>query len=127
MELALAAKLIALAVFLLLAALVSAGQASLFHLNRARLRNLVDQGADRAEAVLHVLESPGASFGMISALYTISLAGAAAATVLSGLELRFSGTLGPVLLPVGVLLLALLLQVLARAVAIAMPESTALR
>ena len=43
MELALGAKLAALAIFLLLAALIAAGQASLFHLNRARLRNLGEQ------------------------------------------------------------------------------------
>ena len=127
MEPGLWAKLAGLTIFLLLAALAAAGQASLFHLNRARLRGLSDQGAAKEQAVLSVLEQPGSSFGMITALHTISLAGAAVLTFLVALDFASQTHWKPVLLSLAVLVLALLLQVLARVVAIARPEATALR
>ena len=68
MEPALGAKLIGLVLCLLLAAVAAAGQASLYHLNRARLRSLSEQGAERAQAILEVLDQPGSSFATLAAL-----------------------------------------------------------
>jgi putative hemolysin len=124
----LAAKLIGVAVCLLLTALAAAAQASLFHLNRARLRSLSEHGADPAQAALHVLERPASSLGTVAVLHTLGLAGAAALTCMAAFDLMWaSGWVAAILLAVGILALALLLQVLTRVVAIAKPESTALR
>jgi putative hemolysin len=126
LELGLAAKLVGVGLFLLLAALAAAGQASLFHLNRARLRAMTEQSKDRAEAALRVLDQPASSFGTVAAVYTTGLAAAAALTFIAALELMPPGGVGPAALASAALLLALFLQVLARVVAIARPEQTAL-
>jgi putative hemolysin len=128
LELPLAAKLLGLGVCLLLAALAAAAQASLFHLNRARLRRRSEQGADPTEAALQVLEQPASSLGTVTALSTVALAGTAALTFLAVLDLiSDEGWLAAGLLAVGVLLVALVLQMFARVVAIARPEATAIR
>jgi CBS domain containing-hemolysin-like protein len=127
LELAIWAKLAGLALLLFTAILAAAGQASLFHLNRARLHNLRDQGARRADAVLRVLEQPSSSFGTVAAVYTVSIALAAAVTFLIDLELARGSPWIAFGVSVTVLLAALLLQLLARVIAIAKPEATALR
>src|SRR6476469_7533490 len=111
----------------MVSALAAAGQASLVHLNRARLRSLGDQGTERAEAMQRVLEQPGSSFCTLAGLYTLGLAAAALMTFLADLQLAEGGLGGPVAVSVGALVSALLLQVVARAIAVAHPESTALR
>jgi CBS domain containing-hemolysin-like protein len=123
----LALKLVGLALFLALSTFAAAGQACLFHTNRARLRSLSEHGTRRVEAVLGVLEQPASSFSSVTTLQTVGLVGAATLAFLAGQELgpeRGAAPLGTVL---GALLLALVLQVLARTVAIARPEATALR
>jgi putative hemolysin len=127
LELALGAKLLGLVVFLLTGALAAAGQASLFHVNRARLRNLSEHGTQRIEAVVRVLEQPAATSNTVAALYTISLAGAATCALLAAIDLVPENRLVHIAAGIGALLLALLLQVLARALAIARPEATAVR
>jgi putative hemolysin len=88
---------------------------------------MTEQSKYRAEAALRVLDQPASSFGTLAAVYTTGLAGAAALTFLATLELVPPGGVGPAATTVAALLLALFLQVLARVVAIARPEQTALR
>ena len=124
MEPGLAAKLIGLAVFLVLAALSAAAESTLFHVNRARLRSMSEQGTRRAEAVLRAIEQPGTAFGEVTALHTTSLVGVAllASLLVLDLNAREDG-----LMPLGVvLLLALLVPLMMRRIAIGAPESTAL-
>jgi CBS domain containing-hemolysin-like protein len=127
LELAFAAKLVGLAFFLVWGALTAAGEASLVHANRARLRSISEHGTERAEAVLRVLEQPGSSFGTLAEMYAISLAGAALCDVLAAVDLAPAGPIAPIALSLAALVLALVLQVLGRVVGVARPEATALR
>jgi CBS domain containing-hemolysin-like protein len=127
LELALWGKLIGLVVFVLLAVLVTAAQASLFHVNRARLRVLSEQGVDRAQAILRVLERPGPSSSTVAALYTISLIAATGLAMLVGFDLAPNSGPSMAIVLLVVLAAALLLQLLARSVAIAKPEASALK
>jgi putative hemolysin len=121
------ARAVALVLFLALAMLSAAAESTLFHINRARLRSLGEQGQRRADAVLRALEQPGSSFSTIAALHTLSLIVAAALATLVALDLTPPGRAVEPLGIVLALLALLLLAVAARTVAVARPEATALR
>ena len=125
MEPSLAAKLAALAIFVVLAALSAAAEATLFHLNRARLRAMSDEGATRAQAVLRALDEPGTTYGEVAALHTSSLIAVAVAASLLALDLDDRDNGLAVLATV--LFVAFLVPLTARRIAIARPEATALR
>lgn len=127
MEPALGAKLIGLVVSLVLAVLTAAGQACLFHLNRARLRALTEHGPRRGQAVLRLAEQPGASFSVLVGLYALSCIGLAAFMVLSAAELATDSPLAAAALVASTILGLLVLQAVGRAIAIAHPEGTAVR
>src|SRR3712207_2425204 len=122
------AKLIALGLCLLLAALATAAQASLSYLNRTRLRHLLDSGIPRAQAILKVFEEPTSVFSTILVLGTLGISGAVASTILLALEpaLADAWPLGALALALVGLAALLVTQVVARTVAIARPEATAL-
>ena len=122
------AKLIALAVCLLLAATATAAQAALSYLNRTRLRHLLDSGVPRAQAILKVFEEPTTVFSTILVLGTLGGAGAIGSAGLLALEPAFAeaSPLGALALLLAALVALLVTQVVARTVAVARPEATAL-
>jgi CBS domain containing-hemolysin-like protein len=77
--------------------------------------------------VLNVLEQPASSFSSVTTLQTVGLVGAAAVALLMAQDLPVDQSAAPLATVFAALLLALVLQVLARAIAIARPEATALR
>jgi putative hemolysin len=111
----------------LLAGIAGASQASLRHINRARLRQMVDEGTSRAGAMATVLEEPSPLFSGIALLETLSIGIA----TLSGAGIVIAlWPIGPplsVLAGILLLLLILVVQVTARSLAMHFPESTALR
>jgi putative hemolysin len=127
LEPALWAELGGIGLCLLVASMAVAGQAALHYLNRARLRSLSEQGGERAEAVLRALEHPSTSFGTLHAIHALALVIGAVLTLLTDLALASSGLAAPIMLSVVLLLLALVLPLIARVIAIAQPESTAMR
>src|SRR6266540_2422017 len=98
------AKLLALGLALLLAGLASAAQASLFYINRTRLRSLVESGVPRAEAILKVFDEPTSMFSTILVLGSLGVAGVVGSAVLLALQPGVSWSCrswpGPWLLPV---------------------------
>ena len=121
-------KLIALGLCLLLAATATAAQASLSYLNRTRLRHLLDSGVPRARAILKVFEEPTAVFSTVLVLGTLGVSGAIGSTILLALEPAFvdAWPLGALALVLAGLAALLVIQIVARTVAVARPESTAL-
>jgi len=120
------AKLLALGLALLLAGIASAAQASLFYINRNRLRSLVESGVPRAEAILKVFDEPTSMFSTILVLGSLGVAGVVGSAVLLALQPRVLWPWGAIGLIVGALLALLVVQIVARTVAVARPEGTAL-
>ncbi len=120
------AKLLALGLALLLAGIASAAQASLFYINRNRLRSLVESGVPRAEAILKVFDEPTSMFSTILVLGSLGVAGVVGSAVLLALQPGVLWPWGAIGLIVGALLALLVVQIVARTVAVARPEGTAL-
>ena len=122
------AALIAFGLSLLLSAVAVAAQAALFYLNRTRLRHLIDSGVPRAQAIFKVFEEPTSVFSTILVLGTLGIAGAVGSTILLALETgaREAWPLGALGLALAALVALLATQVVARTVAVARPEGTAL-
>ena len=125
LELATWAIALAFVLSLLVAGVASAAQAALLYINRNRLRRLMEEGVPRAKAVVTVLDEPTSVFSTIVVLTTIGVGGAATSALLLAVgstALWPWGTLG-VLLSGWVLLL--LVEIVARTIAVAHPEGTA--
>ncbi|MCC7105102.1 MAG: HlyC/CorC family transporter [Chloroflexi bacterium] len=112
-------------VAVLVAGLTATGPAAVFHLDRVRLRNMQEEGARRSQAILSVLEQPGAGLGSLNAISTLAAAAAALFTLLIALDLAASPASGAAL-AIGVLTGTLLVQTIGRTIAEARPEQTAL-
>ena len=120
------AKILAFVLALILAAVASAAQAALYHINRGRLRHLVENGLPRAQAVQKVFDEPTHIFATILAIGTLGIGGALGSVILLALEPEVPWPWGGVGLVLGGILLLLSVQFLVRAVAIANPDATAL-
>lgn len=113
-------------VSLLVLGLAAAAQAALVYIDRARLRHLLDEGAQRAAALAELLDAPTSTLSTVLLVYTLALA--------TGTASAFWLVLGwwPVAPAVGVAVGAgaffalLLAQFLGRLVAISRPERVAL-
>ncbi len=111
----------------LLAGVAGAAQAGLPHINRVRLRQLLEQGKPRAGAFAIVLEQPSGMFTTIAVLETLSISVAGLSAIGLALALwQFSPALAGVVLFL-LFLVLLLVQVTARAIAMNQPDATAAR
>ncbi len=119
------AKLLALGIALGIAALAAAAQASLFHINRNRLRGLVESGLPRAQAIVKVFNEPGWVFLTIQLLEAFGTAGVVVSVILLALEVADPGPWIVLGLVAGLVAL-LVVQIAARAVAVVRSETTAL-
>ena len=126
MEPALGIKIAALALLVLLSALTWAGLASVHQLNRARLRSLVDAGNSRAKAVLALTAEPISTAGSLASLQLITVAAVVAITLSVAVDLSAASAVAGMLFCLAVLAVLLILQILARGVAMAGPEGAAL-
>ena len=123
----LGAELVALCLLLLVSILTVAAQASLYHVNRARLRAMVEQnGSRRGQAVMAALDQPVTSFGALTVLSTLALMGAATLAVVILLDLTIVAPLQAVGVAAALGLVLLVAEIVARVLAIARPEATAL-
>jgi len=124
-------QLLFLALLYLIGALGSgfsvASQAALHHINRARLRQLVDQGESRSQAVLRILEEPNLLVSGVALAGTISMVVATLAAASLVQELWSSGPALAAVVAVLLFVLALMIQVATRTLAMHYPEAWALR
>jgi CBS domain containing-hemolysin-like protein len=106
--------------------LAATAQAALVYIDRARLRQMLEEGTPRASALLRLLDEPSSSLSTILLIYTLAMCAGAATAF--WLDADF-WTLAPWLtIVLGVLELAvvLLAQFLGRVLALARPERVAL-
>ncbi len=113
-------------VSILVLLLAAAAQAALVYIDRARLRQMLEEGAPRALALARLLEEPTSTLSTVLLVHTLALAAAAASGFLIVLTWWQLGPgWGAASAVVGVLLL-LLAQFVGRLVAVSRPEQVAL-
>jgi putative hemolysin len=120
------AKILAFGLSLLITAIATAAQASLFYINRNRLRNLVEGGLPRDQAILKVFDEPTAIFTTTLVLGTVGIAGTVVSAILLALEPELLWPWGALAVAAIALLVLLLVQIVARTVAVAKAEATAI-
>lgn len=116
-----------LIVSLLLAALASAAQASLFYINRARVRALIAEGIAPSDAVIKTIDEPASGLSTALALNVVGIFLGAIAGAGIGVDARFPQPWGVIAGIVITLILMLLAEVVGRACIAAAPERTAPR
>jgi CBS domain containing-hemolysin-like protein len=80
------AKVLAFGLFLLLAGVASSAHAALSGINRNRIKNLIEGGLSRAQAILRVLDEPTSVFATILVLGTVGTSGAIICAMLLAFE-----------------------------------------
>ena len=120
------AKILAFGLSLLITAIATAAQASLFYINRNRLRNLVEGGLPRDQAILKVFDEPTAIFTTVLVLGTVGIVGTVVSAILLALEPELLWPWGALAVAAIALLVLLLVQIVARTVAVAKAEATAI-
>jgi putative hemolysin len=120
------AKVLAFGLFLLLAGVASSAHVALSGINRNRIKNLIEGGLSRAQAILRVLDEPTSIFATILVLGTAGTSGSIICAMLLALEPAVTWPWGALALLIGSIVAVLLVQVIARTVAVAKPEGTAL-
>ncbi len=118
---------LALALALTLIALAAAAEVSLGAISRANIRRLLDEGISRAQALQTLLDDPPRFILALMALEILALALAASAAVWLAIAAGWQWTLGVPLALLGVGLAVLVVQVVARSLAMRSTEKTALR
>ncbi len=119
-------KALAFGLFLLMAGVAASAQASLFYLNRNRLRGLIDGGLPRGQAIVKAFDEPTGLFSLILVLGTLGTVGSVGSALLLALELEIDWPWGWIGATIGGVLALLLVQGAARTLAVARPEGTAL-
>jgi putative hemolysin len=120
------AKILAFGLSLLITAVATAAQASLVYINRNRLRNLVERGLPRDQAILKVFDEPTAIFTTVLVLGTVGIVGTVVSAILLALEPELLWPWGALAVAAIALLVLLLVQIVARTVAVAKAEATAI-
>ncbi len=118
---------LALGVAMTLLALAAAAEVSLGAISRANVRRLLDEGVSRAQAVQSLLDDSPRFILALMALEVLSLVLAALAAGWLAVAFNLQWNLGIPLALLGVGLLALLVQVVARSLAMRSTERTALQ
>ena len=124
---ALWALLLALAIALVVAGLASAAQASLFYINRARVRTLIAEGLPPSDAVIKTIDEPASGLSTALSLNVIGIFVGAFAGAIVGTDPRLPQPLGPILTAFFALGLFLFAEILGRAIVAAAPEQTSPR
>jgi len=120
-------SLLAFLVSALLAGVAVASQGALHHINRVRLRHLIEAGESRSSAILAVLEEPSALYSAISLVGTLAVVVATLAGGLVALELWPVAPALAIGAALALFLVLMLVQVTMRALALHYPEGWALR
>ncbi|MFN0072574.1 MAG: hemolysin family protein [Chloroflexota bacterium] len=118
---------LSLIIALLIATLASAAQASLFYINRARVRTLIAEGLPPSDAVIKTIDEPASGLSTALSLNVIGIFVGALAGTLIGFDQRLPQPAGPIVSAVLALLLLLLAEIVGRACVAAAPERTAPR
>lgn len=120
-------KLLVLALALVLAALASAAQASLFYVNRARVRSLIAEGFAPADAVIKTIDEPAGGLSTAIALSVLGVFIGAVAGIWLGADTGLSPGIAQAVTGGLALVLLLLAQIMGRAAVAAAPEQAAPR
>ncbi len=118
---------LALVLALTLIALAAAAEVSLGAISRANIRRLLDEGISRAQALQTLLDDPPRFILALMVLEILALVLAASAAGWLVISAGWQWTLGVPLALLGVGMAALLVQVVARSLAMRSTEKTALR
>lgn len=116
-----------LALALTLIALAAAAEVSLGAISRANIRRLLDEGISRAQALQTLLDDPPRFILALMVLETLTMVTAVVAAAWLAVSAGWQWNLGVPLALLGVGLAALVVQVIARSLAMRSTEKTALR
>ncbi len=119
--------LLAILIAVMIAALASAAQASLFYINRARVRTLIAEGLPPSDAVIKTIDEPASGLSTALSLNVIGIFIGAFAGAIVGTDPRLPQPAGPIVTAILALGLFLFAEILGRALVAAAPESAAPR
>jgi CBS domain containing-hemolysin-like protein len=111
---------------LLVLAIAAAAQASLFYIDRVRLRHLLENGVPRARALTEMLDAPGGTFSSIHLTVSLTHFLAAGAVFWVALSWLPVSPWAVAAVAVGGFLVMVIAQFAGRLVAVSRPEGTAL-
>jgi putative hemolysin len=106
--------------------LAATAQAALVYIDRARLRQMLDEGTPRASALVRLLDEPTGSLSTILFVYTVAMSTAAATAFWIDADFWTAAPWLSIVLGILELVLLLLAQFMGRVLALARPERVAL-
>jgi putative hemolysin len=107
---------------LLVSGLASAAQASLFYINRARVRTLIAEGLQPSDAVIKTIDEPASGLSTALSLNVIGIFTGAFVGAIFGTDPRLPQPLGPILTAFIALGMFLFAEILGRAIVAAAPD-----